>query len=321
MITVTEATPAGVQDRNWVRIMNTAAVIPISPAIELKRILYATDFSEPSLAALPLVSNIARRYGSHVFVANVCTPAQYPMLNPEAAVVLRYKDEREADAKAQALLNTKELGGLSATVIVRAGTPAEELNRLVHEQGIDLAVLATHGRTGWKHLVMGSVTEELFRGLSCPVLTVGPHLSKSLLELNQVNNILFPTDLSDESRAVFPALAALAAEYRASVTLLHILPTETGTNPDAKVLAEPLRQEMRDIFVPQISPRCHAEFVIDFGDAAERILAHAQMRNAELIGMEVRKAAEITTHFRNTVAYRVVLGAKCPVLTFRAEKA
>ena len=64
-----------------------------------------------------------------------------------------------------------------------------------------------------------------------------------------------------------------------------ITPTETGTNPDAKVLTEPLRQQMRSILAPQISPRCHAESVIDFGDAAERILAHAQMRKAELIGM------------------------------------
>jgi len=89
------------------------------------------------------------------------------------------------------------------------------------------------------------------------------------------------------------------------MTLLHVLPIETASNPDARSLAEPLRKEMQRIFYPHIDPRSPAEFVIDFGDTSERILAH----KADLIGLG------ITTHFRNTVAYRVLLGAHCPVLT------
>jgi hypothetical protein len=96
----------------------SAVVIPIVPDIELKRILYATDFSDPSLAALPQVSTMARRYGSRVFVVNVWTPAPYSMVSPEAASALQHKDEREARAKARELLNRRELAGLPATVIV-----------------------------------------------------------------------------------------------------------------------------------------------------------------------------------------------------------
>jgi nucleotide-binding universal stress UspA family protein len=95
------------------------------------------------------------------------------------------------------------------------------------------------------------------------------------------------------------------------MTLLHVLPIETASNPDARSLAEPLRKEMQRIFYPHIDPRSPAEFVIDFGDTSERILAH----KADLIGLGVRRAPKITTHFRNTVAYRVLLGAHCPVLT------
>ena len=294
-----------------------AVVIPILPEVTLNRILYATDFSEASLAALPLVSTIARRYGARVFVANVWTPLPYTMVSPEAAGALQNKDERETRSKVQQLLNTKELAGLSATAIVKAGTPSQELGRLVPEKNIDLAILGTHGRTGLKHLLMGSVAEELFRNLPCPVLTVGPNVPKRSLEETQLKHILFPTDLSDESRSVFPYLVSLASEYKASLTLLHVLPVETATNPDARSLAEPLRQEMKDIFSIHVDGRCPAEFIVDFGDTVERILAHAQTGNADLIGMGVRHAGEITTHFRNTVAYRVVLQAACPVLTSR----
>jgi nucleotide-binding universal stress UspA family protein len=298
--------------------MKTAAtIVPIAPAIELQKILYATDFSDASLAALPLVSTIAHKYGSRVFVANVWTPVPYAMVGPEAAAVLQHEAELRARAQVRDLTKAEGLAGLSTTAIVRSGSPTEELVRFVRQQKIDLVILGTHGRTGMKHLLMGSVAEELFRHLPCPALTVGPNVSKAAMQRAGIKHILFPTDLSDESQAVFPYLTSLAAEYRASLTLLHVLPVEAATNPDAKLLSEPLRREMQSIFLPHIDPECHAEFIIDFGDPAERILAHAETGRADLIGLGVRKAGEITTHFRNTVAYRVVLEAHCPVLTSR----
>jgi nucleotide-binding universal stress UspA family protein len=298
--------------------MNAEAVLfPIVPAVEFSRVLYATDFSEASLAALPLVSTIARKYRSQVLVTHIWTPFPYTMVTPETAAELEKRDENEVLAKARALLTTRELSGLPATIVVEPGNPAAELDRIVRQQNVDLVIVSTHGRTGFRHLLMGSVAEELFRSLPCPVLTIGPNVSKRLMETTEIKHVLFPTDLSDESRTVFPYLASLASEYKASLTLLHVLPMEIATNPDAKTLAEPLRKEMERIFSPQIDPRSPAEFLIDFGDTAERILAHAETACADLIGLGVRKAAEITTHFRNTVAYRVLLGARCPVLTSR----
>jgi nucleotide-binding universal stress UspA family protein len=98
------------------------------------RRLYATDFSDASLAALPQVSTMARRYGSRVFVVNVWTPAPYSMVSPEAASALQHKDEREARAKARELLNRRELAGLPATVIVQTVSPPQELTRAVREK-------------------------------------------------------------------------------------------------------------------------------------------------------------------------------------------
>ena len=211
-----------------------AIVVPIVPQIELKRILYATDLSEASLAALPLVSTIARKYGSHVFVANIWAPIPYTMMTPEMAGTMDVTHEDEIKAQAGALLSSKELSGLPATLIVEPGGPVVELDRIVRQQKIDLAIIGTHGRTGFKHLLMGSVAEELFRSLPCPVLTVGPNVSKRSMESTDIKHILFPTDLSDESRAVFPYLASLAAQYKSMLTLLHVLPVETASNPEAR---------------------------------------------------------------------------------------
>ncbi|HLJ30128.1 MAG TPA: universal stress protein [Candidatus Angelobacter sp.] len=295
--------------------MNAAVIVPIVPAIQLKRILYATDFSEGSREALPVVCAIARRYDSEVLLAHVSPHVVYPLVTPEVLLDMNQKREREATQEFEELVRVTAALHISAKPILKSGEPVDELERIVREKGVDLVILSTHGRLGIKHMVMGSVAEALFRKLACPVLTVGPHLDKRFLNHVEIKNILFPTDLSEESRAVFPYLASLAHEYHAKITLLHVLPMETRSNPDARRLAEPLRAEMQRIFAPAISPECQAEFVIESGDAAERILQAG--RAADLIGFGVRKAGEVTNHLRNTVTYRVLVNATCPVLTSR----
>lgn len=292
-----------------------AVIVPLVPAIDLKRILYATDFSQASRAALPVVAAVARHYGSRLFAAHVWTPSPYPMMAPEVATVLDRRQQRAAEEELETLLKAPELQGVPAQALVRHGAPVEQLQRIVKEQHIDLAVASTHGETGFRHRVLGSVAEELVRALTCPVLTVGPHLAKRFEHQNEIHSILFPTDFSEESLSVFPYLASVAHEYRSRLTILHVLPPETASNPDVARLAEPLRKQMEKALWPQISPSCGAEFVIDSGDPAETILAHAGRTNADLIGLGVRCATDIAKRFRDTVAYRILAEAACPVLT------
>ena len=73
-----------------------------------------------------------------------------------------------------------------------------------------------------------------------PVLTVGPCFSKWFSQESRLKSILFPTDLSQESRSVFPYLGSLASKYKSDLTVMHVLPEEIGTNPDARRLAPAL---------------------------------------------------------------------------------
>jgi nucleotide-binding universal stress UspA family protein len=290
-------------------------VISIPPAIQLERILYATDFSRASERALPIVSAIARHYGSQVFLANIWKSKPYPM--PDIGVSLPSEEEKEARGRMADLLLRPELENLLTTVELEDGEAVERLKTYVEKHSIDLVIIGTHGRTRAAHAFLGSVAEELFRTLKCAVLTIGPNLDPRFSVAKAIKSILFPTDLSLESRAVFPYLASLAAEFEAEIVLLHVLPKETEGNPDARKLAEPLRQEMQQIFCPQISRRCQAQFVLEFGETAPRILSAADYYQSDLIGMGVREGNELITRFRSTAAYRVVLGAPCPVLTVR----
>lgn len=297
-----------------------AAVVPIVPAITIDRILYATDFSAASKTALPVVAALARRYHSEVYLANIRSPLPYTMATPEAVCVVERKREHEARAAMDLLLHSPELQGLATSVIIEAGEPAEELKRAVRDHNIDLAVVASHGRTGLMRLLMGSLAEELFRTLDCPVLTVGPRFVNPLAPPGvRIRTILCPTDLSPESRAAFPYASSLALEYRARIILLHTIAGRNALSSTAMETASAARKEMQRTFCADIDPRCESDIVVDFGEPAERILACAQKYKADLIAFGVRTAGETSTHFRNTVAYRVILNAECPVLTCRAQ--
>jgi nucleotide-binding universal stress UspA family protein len=237
------------------------------------------------------------------------------MVPPEVIAVLDRQSEHAARAELDKLAQAHVFDGMEVEPLVRCGRPAEEIGRLAAQHKIDLAVMSTHGRTGFKHRVLGSVAEEAMRTLPCPVLTVGPRLAARFSQLKSIDNILFPTDFSAESMAVFPYLASLAHEYQSRLTILHVLSPETAGVHDREGVGEQLRRKMERALEKEISPRCCAEFVIDFGEPAETILAHAHRVQADLIGLGVRGWTDIAKHFRETVAYRILAEAECPVLT------
>jgi len=295
-----------------------AVVVPIVPAIAIRRILYATDFSSAAKKALPIVGAIARRYHSQVYIANVCSPLPYTMVTPEAVCIMERKREQESLAALDGLLHSPELDGVAATALTKTGDPAQELKFVVRDHNIDLAVLGTHGRTGLMRMLMGSVAEELFRNLECPVLTVGPRFANRLAPGDrEIGTIIYPTDLSSRSKAAFRYAVSLAVEYQAQIVLLHTIPARNALSSIATETAALARSSVKRLFCSDIDPRCDFQIVVDFGEPAERILACAREFQAGLIAFGVKTAGEASAHFRSTVAYRVILNTESAVLTCR----
>jgi len=237
------------------------------------------------------------------------------MVLPRVVSAMEAEQRKDAGKELEQFLSTKDLAGISLTPIVASGDAVPELRRIVQENRIELAVISTHGRTGFRHLLMGSVAEELFRSLPCPVLTIGPNVSRGFTAQNGIKHILFPTDLSLESKAVFPYLAVVAAEYKSVITVLYVVPAENHRHPSTLDEAQALRAEIQRMFCSQTDPRCQLNTIVEPGNPIEQILAHAREDRVDLIGFGVRKATEISTHFRNTIPYKIVLQAECPVLT------
>lgn len=144
--------------------------------ILLKNILVATDFAEPSDAALGYGRDFARSYGSTLHVLHVADNVVGRFAGEGSAAFLpnlQNDVERAARASLDGVVNDEDRTALHAkAVVVTSLSTAEAIVDYAHEHRIDLIVMGTHGRRALAHLLMGSVAERVVRTAPCPVLTV-----------------------------------------------------------------------------------------------------------------------------------------------------
>lgn len=295
----------------------TAVPISVAQQVRLETIVFATDFSKVSQAALPYVAAIAKRYGSEVHLVHIWSPISVAMATREDGGYLLGEIDFYSRTALERIASDPVLAGVTTKLNVAGGDVVDELKSLVADVGADLLVLATHGRTGVKHMVMGSTAENLWRHLPCPVLTIGPHCIPS--DGFNLDCIVVPTDLTANSRSVLRYVSAIAKDNNASILGVHVLPLIAKSSTEHAPEVKPLIAEMEKSFSAELSPHCHARFLVEYGDPAEAVLQVARRHSADLIAMSVRERARLATHFRNTTAYGIAVQATCPVLTCRAE--
>ncbi len=141
------------------------------------RILWPTDFSPVAKAALPHVLALAAGNGAEVVLLHVLPTAAMYVVPAESGLVL-WRFQREARAAARTQLRRLERQvkgpGIRTHALLALGAPFPQIVRAAERLRCDLIVLATHGRTGWAHALLGSVAENVVRHAPCPVLTVRP---------------------------------------------------------------------------------------------------------------------------------------------------
>jgi len=298
--------------------MSSVAQTPVIPS--LKNILFSTDFSVCSKAALPFARAIAEHYGSTVHVVHVLAP------EPMIEIPLDRFPELDADrdvakTEMKTLLASKPLGKVALTTTVERGPLWDVLAALIEEKGVDLIVLGTHGRRGLKKLVLGSVAEEVFRNAPCPVLTVNPQAMPEGTEHAKFATILFATDLSPGSQHALPYAVSLARAHGSHLIFLHALSvcTEAIEGGVTELLAS-TGQRVADTVSSQVMEEFKPEIVAACGSAAETILSVAESKRADLIVMGAHRSAvpSVAAHMLWATASAVVCQAHCPVLTVRS---
>ena len=280
--------------------------------VALDNVLFATDFSPASEAAMPYAEGFARRYGAVLTVAHVISPEVYQFVPPER--IEPVFEVTEQHAKQDMLRTVEQLGSLRKKAILSHGDVWPSLAEILATNHIDLLVIGTHGRGGLSKLVLGSVAEEIFRRAVCPVLTVGPKCVPAAMNGAGVRfrTILYATDFSPEAEAAVPYALSLAQEHGAKLVMLNV-EAEGGAGPAER------ERWLRELVPPDVALWCEPELVLETGVPAKRILAVAEAQRADLIVMGVRQSGAmlLATRLEGSVAHQVVAAARCPVLTVR----
>lgn len=143
--------------------------------MKIRRILAPIDFSDFSAAGLQQAADLAKTFGAELLVLYVVSTQQASAMawapgNPWEKVVEDFGKDIQAFLEEQ--VPPEVLSAIQVHSLVSAGAPVMEIVRTAVEEEADLIVLATHGRTGLKHTLLGSVTENVVRLSRKPVWTV-----------------------------------------------------------------------------------------------------------------------------------------------------
>ena len=287
--------------------------------IALKNVLVATDFSPLSEPALLWAKAIARRYESQLYVTHVISPAETALVPPEYWGSTQEAIEEAATREMEGL--DTNLRGVAHKMLLQHGGVWESISAAIEKFKIDLVVMATHGREGLGRFIMGSVAEEVFRRVPCPVLTVGPKVTAQVIGGPEFRQILLATNFGPESLAAVRYAVSLAQEFKTGLTLLNVMDEKDFEPPaDPQVILQNRIGRLHKVIPSDAEPWRVPEFVVEFGNASEQILNVAQERNADLIVLGAKVAAHggAATRLALATAHTVVSHATCPVLTVRA---
>jgi nucleotide-binding universal stress UspA family protein len=143
--------------------------------MQIRTILYTTDFSESSKVTFPMAYSLARDHGARLIVLHVVPSGTYQILN--LAQLGQGESERqfEDDIRHQLLRLQPPDNRVPMEYKLAEGEPGASIVKVAEDMHCDLIVLGTHGRTGFRRVLMGSVAEHVMRTAPCPVLVVkGP---------------------------------------------------------------------------------------------------------------------------------------------------
>ena len=164
-------------DRGDKSLLASASTRPAASLFRLKKILVPVDFSECSKKALQYAMPLARQHQAALTLLYVVQPPSF-VAGEFAGLDYSRLEDNQSTGELQRLADlvaAEVRGKVPAETLVRTGMPVVEILEAAKVLPADLIVISTHGRTGLKHALLGSVAEDVVRRAPCPVLVVREH--------------------------------------------------------------------------------------------------------------------------------------------------
>jgi len=300
--------------------------------LDIKKVLFTTDFSELANHALPYAIKMARIFDAELVMLHAVTLYEHDPNDPthHFPSLERYCEEVEvaADKKFQVCIESAGDTGVKVSkVIVQGISPhAAILEYLGDNKDIGMVVMSSHGRSGLSHMLLGSVTENVVRYADRPVLVVKKPeheiIDPETGELT-IKRILFPIDFSEDALRPMELLKFIAEQHQSRVYVFHSIDVEippvyysSGINSILELdpnIKERVEKKMRETLESELNA-LETEFVVEEGRATERIREFIVNENIDLVVMATSGSHGIGEFLFGSTAARVIQKALCPVL-------
>ena len=301
--------------------------------IDLNGILCATDFSDFSNRTIPYGIALAEQFEAKLFVCHVID-LPFAGMTGEVQLDPIEQQHRMVDYAHGQLAELFANETIDWEPLVTIGHTADEIDRLVRNNGVDLVISATHGRSGIKRFLLGSVTERMMRTLPCPILVVREK-KEELIGPAKVafspKRILVGCDFSPDSDLAHQYGLSLAQEVEAELHLAHVVEPpiyqnvitnhmEAAANPREPILT--ILKDKLDQMVPEDACHwCKPATILLEGKPDEELTHYATLNNIDLVVLGVRGHSLVENLFIGSTTDRVARSAPCPVLAVRPAEA
>lgn len=297
-----------------------------------RKILCPVYFDETSPIALEYARHFAQKTGGAIQLLHVVPTDEVHLLrkvyHPEdgggASVVWAEKVAQDMLIK----LAEEHLSDTPHDILTRtSGDPVTGILEAEKELGSDLVVMATHGRTGLTHFILGSVAEKVVRESRMPVLTT--RSGEKLGDARPFQKILVPIDIAERSNVALVCARQLAEQFQGTVYPLHIVPSDEallrlrdvyhakeGDHGANLVLAEKTaRQRLQELAQEHLSGVPYETVLHVSGDPGKTIIETERDLGADLIVMATHGVTGILHFLLRSLTEKMVREADCPVLS------
>jgi nucleotide-binding universal stress UspA family protein len=296
----------------------------------VRNILVPIDFSTMSIRAIDIAKRLAQRYDAAIHLVHVYQfdyPAGFtapmPPLVPFSLV--NYEEDAERRLMHQLATLADKHGLPRPNCHLLSGAPAfDEICRLAKKLPADLIVMPTHGRSGLKHVFLGSTAERIVQHSPCPVFVTRAYKRRPKTgAVSPINTILVPVDFSNCSLAGLRYATSFAERFASKIILVHVLEIGYPYTADGYALYDLSRltdalqrdaeRQMRN-FVRSARPGRVSETAIATGQPAAAVCTFARDRDVDLIITSTHGRTGFKHVLIGSTAEQMVRHAPCPVM-------
>ncbi len=296
--------------------------------MEYKNILVPVDFSDCSNKALEYAILFGEKYGARLTLFHVIALFQEDVNEAERVQELENYVKKQEDKIRRQMAGSEgkvSARGISVqTVIQRGINPADTILEYVEENPFDLIIMGTHGRTGLKHVLQGSVAEKVVRLSPVPVLTIHRDVHKF-----DFDDILVPIDFSMYSHKAVEFAVDLAHNFNSRLVFLHVIEQEihpsfyaAGVTSIFEIdhdLKQRVIQNMQEFVEDFIDENFSVKYVVLEGKAHREIVEYAKENNMDLIVIATHGLTGLEYLLLGSTTEKVVRWATCPVFTVKVS--